>query len=123
MGTPGAAKEAPPISTLRNTSNKGSYASAVKTKPADWHLEFSMDDHILPLDLTVYGAIHQHEVRKKATGSASQSQLPSNLLWQGVYTVKFKKVPGPAPSSEGAYILVIGYQISDVTQCQVGVKA
>jgi hypothetical protein len=52
-----------------------------------------MDDQKLPLDLTVYGAIHQQEARKK-------SGLPPSLIWQGIYTVKFKKVPGPAPSPE-----------------------
>lgn len=53
-----------------------------------------MDDQPLPLDLTIYGAIHQHEMRKK-TGA-----LPPSLIWQGIYTVKFKKVTGPAPSTE-----------------------
>lgn len=63
-----------------------------------------MDDHILPLDLTIYGAIHQHELRKKAAGVPSS--LPPSLLWQGIYTVKFKKVPGPAPTSspDGTFI-------------------
>ncbi|EKM50678.1 uncharacterized protein PHACADRAFT_264072 [Phanerochaete carnosa HHB-10118-sp] len=72
---------------------KTSYAAALKAKPNDWHLEFSMDDQKLPLDLTVYGAIHQQEARKK-TG------LPPSMIWQGIYTVKFKKVSGPAPSPE-----------------------
>ncbi|KAF9071607.1 hypothetical protein BDP27DRAFT_1382427 [Rhodocollybia butyracea] len=67
-------------------SSRPSYASALKTKPIDWHLEFAMDDHVLPLDLTIYGAIHQHEMRKQ-TGP-------------GVYTIKFKKVPGPAPATD-----------------------
>lgn len=67
------------------------------TKQTDWHLEFSMDDHPLPLDLTIYGAIHQHELRKKKAGSGSA--LPPHLLWQGVYTIKFKKVSGPAGGS------------------------
>ncbi|KAG7439758.1 uncharacterized protein BT62DRAFT_998118 [Guyanagaster necrorhizus] len=74
--------------------SKVSYAAALKTKPQDWHLEFSMDDHILPLDLTIYGAMHQHEMRKNA------GPIPSSLIWQGVYTVKFKKVQGPLPSSD-----------------------
>lgn len=61
-----------------------------------------MDEHTLPLDLTIYGAIHQHELRKKAAGNPSS--LPPSLLWQGIYTVKFKKVPGPAPSAaEGPF--------------------
>ena len=94
VGTPSAtskeqilARTAPP--------SKASYAAALKAKPTDWHLEFSMDDHTLPLDLTIYGAIHQHEIRKK-TGAATSL----NMIWQGVYTVKFKKVPGPTLSPE-----------------------
>ncbi|KAL0953368.1 hypothetical protein HGRIS_004605 [Hohenbuehelia grisea] len=77
-------------------SGRASYAAALKAKPTDWHLQFSMDDQTLPLDLTIYGAIHQHEMRKK-TGA-----LPPSLIWQGVYTVKFKKVLGPlsSPSAE-----------------------
>lgn len=86
-----------PARPTRNT--RTSYAAALKAKPTDWHLEFSMDDHILPLDLTIYGAIHQHEMRKK-TGS-----LPPSMIWQGVYTVKFKKILGPQPSQEGMLLL------------------
>ena len=78
---------------------KASYAAALKAKPSDWHLEFSMDDHSLPLDLTIYGAIHQHEARKK-TGQA----LPPSMIWQGIYTVKFKKVSGPAPSTDSKFL-------------------
>ncbi|KAI0060670.1 hypothetical protein BV25DRAFT_1954506 [Artomyces pyxidatus] len=95
VGTPGATS-ASRVATPRDASGKNSYAAALKTKPSDWHLEFSMDDHPLPLDLTIYGAIHQHELRKKAAGETAS--LPPHLLWQGVYTVKFKKVPGPAPA-------------------------
>ncbi|KAI3602651.1 ubiquitin-protein ligase [Moniliophthora roreri] len=76
------------------SSSRPSYAAALKQKPSDWHLEFAMDDHILPLDLTIYGAIHQHEMRKKS------GPLQPSMLWQGVYTIKFKKVPGPIASTE-----------------------
>lgn len=91
VATPSAPREAePPL------PRKASYAAALKAKPTDWHLEFSMDDVVLPLDLTIYGAIHQHELRKKAGGTS----VPASLIWQGVYTVQFKKVLGPAPSLE-----------------------
>ena len=81
--------------TGRNSlSGRTSYAAALKTKPTDWHLGFSMDDHHLPLDLTIYGAIHQHELRKK--GGA----VPQSVIWQGLYTVTFKKLPGPVPTAE-----------------------
>lgn len=82
----------------RSSSSKISYASALKAKPQDWHLEFSMDDHILPLDLTIYGAMHQHEMRKNA------GPVSSAVIWQGIYTVKFKKVPGPLPSVDGRMV-------------------
>ncbi|KAI6008984.1 ubiquitin-protein ligase [Pisolithus marmoratus] len=84
IATPNSARD---VSTTGRSGplSKSSYAAALKAKPIDWHLEFSMDDHILPLDLTIYGAIHQHEMRKK-TGSQ-----PS---------MKFRKVNGPPTGSE-----------------------
>lgn len=95
VATPNSSKDVPPMANPRHSlSTRASYAAALKAKPADWHLEFSMDDHILPLDLTIYGAIHQHEMRKKS------GALPPSLIWQGVYTIKFRKVSGPLPSSE-----------------------
>lgn len=92
VATPSMSARDGPSSSPRNAlSTRASYAAALKTKPTDWHLEFSMDEHTLPLDLTIYGAIHQHEMRKK-TGA-----LPPSMIWQGVYTIKFKKVAGPLP--------------------------
>ena len=96
VATPNVSAKEGLLAMARNSlSSRGSYAAALKAKPTDWHLEFSMDDHVLPLDLTIYGAIHQHEMRKQ-TGAT-----PPNMIWQGVYTIKFKKVAGPAPSPEG----------------------
>ncbi|KAF8967730.1 hypothetical protein BDZ97DRAFT_1903295 [Flammula alnicola] len=93
--TPNASAKDGLLAMARNSlSSRGSYAAALKAKPTDWHIEFSMDDHILPLDLTIYGAIHQHEMRKKSGAT------PLNMIWQGVYTIKFKKVSGPAPGPE-----------------------
>ena len=92
IATPSTAPLTSPSRPLN--ANKTSYAAALKTKPSDWHLEFSMDDHLLPLDLTIYGAIHQHEMRKKL------GPVPSSSMWQGIYTVKFKKINGPPQSQE-----------------------
>ena len=72
-----------------------------------------MDEHILPLDLTIYGAIHQHEMRKKA------GPTPLNMIWQGIYTVKFKKVPGPAPGPEGMFNLFSERLLSLISCVQV----
>jgi E3 ubiquitin-protein ligase TRIP12 len=95
VATPNPSKDTPPAPSRQTLTRRSSYAAALKTKPSDWHLEFSMDDHVLPLDLTVYGAIHQREMRNK-TGA-----VPPNMIWQGVYTIKFKKITGPSPSAEG----------------------
>ncbi|KAI0675862.1 hypothetical protein C8Q78DRAFT_964482 [Trametes maxima] len=96
--TPGSTRGLPSsASTPRTSTPKTSYAAALKAKPSDWHLEFSMDDHKLPLDLTVYGAIHQHEMRKH---KASGSPFVPSMIWQGIYSIKFKKVSGPPPSSD-----------------------
>lgn len=95
VSTPAPAKARTSAPTSRSSNVGASYAAALKSKPSDWHLEFFMDDHKLPLDLTIYGAIHQHELRKK-----SGPALAPSMIWQGVYTIKFKKVSGPAPASE-----------------------
>ena len=97
VATPNPTKPYSGAPTPRGTLGpKTSYAGALKSKPSDWHLEFSMDDHKLPLDLTIYGAIHQHEARKK-----SGTAIAPSMIWQNVYTIKFRKVPGPAPLPEG----------------------
>ncbi|KZT25275.1 hypothetical protein NEOLEDRAFT_377486 [Neolentinus lepideus HHB14362 ss-1] len=96
IATPNPAKESSSGSTSKNVPPATrSYAAALKAKPTDWHLEFAMDEHPLPLDMTIYGAIHQHEGRKK-----SGPAVPPSMVWQGIYTVKFKKVPGPTASPE-----------------------
>lgn len=96
VATPNPPKDAASTLSALTTASKLSYASAVRARPVDWHLEFTMDDHALPLDMTIYGAVHQHELRK-----SNGSPMPLNLVWQGVYTVQYKKVPGPAPTPEG----------------------
>ncbi|CUA70648.1 E3 ubiquitin-protein ligase TRIP12 [Rhizoctonia solani] len=91
-----------------SSSSKFSYAAALKAKPTDWHLEFSMDGHVLPLDTTIYGAVHNHEARRAAaSGSTSGSNVASlsaPSLWQGVYTVKYRKLPGPPPAQPTARV-------------------
>lgn len=90
-GTRVATPAAEASSSASTAAHKASYAAALKSKPTDWHLEFYMDDKPLPLDMTIYGAIHQHEARKTPSGT-----VPSSMFWTTVYTVKYKKVPGPA---------------------------
>lgn len=51
-----------------------------------------MNGNVMPLDTTVYGAVHRHE---------SLSGIENGIMrgvWSGIYTITFKKVPGPAPA-------------------------
>ena len=64
-----------------------------------------MDDQVLPLDLTIYGAVHQQEMRKKEKSGVPM--VPA-MFWQGVYTVKFKKVPGSADSKLAILVRFFG---------------
>ncbi|QRV73957.1 HECT-domain (ubiquitin-transferase) [Ceratobasidium sp. AG-Ba] len=107
---PVQALERQPAGTPSSSGSKFSYATALKSKPTDWHLEFSMDDRVLPLDMTIYGAVHHHESRRAAASgstsgpSAGIAALGAPSLWQGVYTVKYKKVPGPPPAQSGSRV-------------------
>ena len=114
VATPNPAKGSP-SAARGSAASKGSYAAALKAKPSDWHLEFYVDDQKLPLELTIYGAIHQHEARKKKAGNVT----PPSMIWQNVYTVKFKKVPGPAKSPEREFIsFFLSSEIISFTRCQ-----
>lgn len=65
-----------------------SYAAALKKDEADWHLEFTMGEQNIPLDTTVYGAVHRYE-------AAHGSLATAKTMWTNIYTVKFRKVAGP----------------------------
>ena len=47
---------------------------------------------MLPLDLTIYGAIHQHKAQKNSSTTTS-----SSVIWQEVYLAKFGKIMVPVP--------------------------
>lgn len=76
---------------MATPTRTGSYAGAVKTAPADWHLEFTLNGTTLSLEDTLYGAVHKYA--NKAVGASMSSY--SNMV-----TIMFKKVDGPAPTSE-----------------------
>lgn len=95
--TPASARAAASPDALSNA--RSSYASALKAKPTDWHLEFSIEGHPISLETTIYGAIHQHEARR-----STKPSMYLSAIWSSVYTIKFKKVPGPSPLPESEYL-------------------
>lgn len=85
--------EAGPSRPAVGGARGSSYATALKTSPTDWHLEFSMDGKVMPLETTVYGAVHQHESTSGILNGVQRG------IWSGVYPIRFRKVPGPAPTN------------------------
>lgn len=71
----------------------GSYASAVKTSPSDWHFEFKVGDEVLQGHETIFGALHR-ALRANADGTGG---INRSNLWMIQPTIHYHKVDGPPP--------------------------
>jgi E3 ubiquitin-protein ligase TRIP12 len=86
-----ALNPAGPSSAAPKMSYAGVAASAIE-KATDFHLEFRLNDEVLPMDMTVYGACHQYESRRSTDG-----QPNPHAVWNGNYTITYRKIPGKRP--------------------------
>ncbi|XP_014560329.1 hypothetical protein COCVIDRAFT_34554 [Bipolaris victoriae FI3] len=80
--------------TLGGAASALSYAAAVQSTPQDWHIEFSVNDQPLSNETTIYRAVH-----------FTRSQPldgPLRSVWNGIHTIKFKRVQGPPPSESSS---------------------
>lgn len=82
-----------PSSSRAASGQRASYAAALQRKPEDWHVEFSMGERALPLDSTIYSAVHRFETESTREGTGT---IAKNV-WNNVYTIKFRKTPGATP--------------------------
>lgn len=89
VGTPTPGHSASTPAATPDAKPRTSYAAAVKAEPTDWHLAFSINGHRVSLDTTIYGGVHNF-------GGTSDTR---RNMWSAIYTVTFKKVPGPAPTA------------------------
>lgn len=76
-----------------SSSKQISYAQAI-SMPQDWHIEFSIGDHVISNDTTIYRAVQMS--RTDADGEPNFRNV-----WSSVHPIKFRRVPGPA-QAEGA---------------------
>lgn len=67
-----------------------SYAAAIQAVPQDWHIEFSLDDRVIPNETTIYRAVHN--------SSTPADDHLSRSVWSMVHTIKYRRVPGPPPA-------------------------
>ncbi|WKT46509.1 hypothetical protein QSH57_011383 [Fusarium oxysporum f. sp. vasinfectum] len=73
-----------------SSSRPMSYASALQAVPQDWHIEFSLDNKLIPNETTIYRAVH--------TSASNSDEHLSRSIWSTVHPIKFKRVPGPPPA-------------------------
>ncbi|KAL4971990.1 hypothetical protein BDW66DRAFT_145099 [Aspergillus desertorum] len=66
-----------------------SYAAAMASPPADWHIQFSIDGQPVSSDTTIYRAVHHNRRHLDPSG---------RNVWSAVHTVSFRRVPGPPPA-------------------------
>jgi E3 ubiquitin-protein ligase TRIP12 len=95
-----------PIAALATSSasKKQSYADAANAaieKATDFHLEFRLNDEVLPTDMTVYGACHQYEARRSSDG-----QPNPHAVWNGNYTITYRKIPGRRSAQGKSRVIV-----------------
>ena len=74
--------------TPSSASRALSYSGALLATPQDWHIEFSLDDKIVPNETTIYRAVH---------ASATSDEPVQRSIWSATHSVKFRRVQGPPP--------------------------
>ncbi|ETS78224.1 hypothetical protein PFICI_10286 [Pestalotiopsis fici W106-1] len=79
-----------PSHPAQTPSRPFSYAAAVQSVPSDWHIEFSLDDKVIPNETTIYRAVH--------SASTNADENASRSIWSAVHSIKFRRVPGPPPT-------------------------
>ncbi|RAR05428.1 thyroid hormone receptor interactor 12 [Stemphylium lycopersici] len=80
--------------TLGGAASALSYAAAVQSTPQDWHIEFSVNNQPLSNETTIYRAVHFNR--------SQPSDGPQRSVWNGIHTIKFKRVQGPPPSESSS---------------------
>ncbi|KAL1836666.1 hypothetical protein VTJ49DRAFT_4806 [Mycothermus thermophilus] len=92
-----SASAAPPqgTPTPSASSRPMSYAAAIQSVPQDWHIEFSIDGKVVPLETTIYRAVY-------SSCKGHDDQYGRNI-WSTVHPIKFRRVPGPPPAESAAF--------------------
>jgi E3 ubiquitin-protein ligase TRIP12 len=88
-----------------SASRPMSYAAAIQAVPQDWHIEFSLDDKILPNETTIYRAVHNP--------AGPIDEHTSRSVWSAIHPIKFKRVAGPPPPEPSS--LTQAAEVSELT--------
>ncbi|KAI0169347.1 hypothetical protein GGR52DRAFT_554760 [Hypoxylon sp. FL1284] len=78
-----------PTQPSATSSRPLSYAAAIQAVPQDWHIEFSLDDRVIPNETTIYRAVHN--------SSSTVDDHLNRSVWSAVHAIKYRRVQGPPP--------------------------
>ncbi|OTB14508.1 hypothetical protein K445DRAFT_131935 [Daldinia sp. EC12] len=87
---PPASQQSTPTPSAPSASRPLSYAAAIQAIPQDWHIEFSLNDRVIPNETTIYRAVHNN--------SSLPDDHVSRSVWSTMHVIKFRRVPGPPPA-------------------------
>ncbi|KAI1416613.1 HECT-domain-containing protein [Hypoxylon sp. FL1857] len=87
---PSASQQNTPTPTASSSRPGLSYAAAIQAVPQDWHIEFSLNDRVIPNETTIYRAVHN--------SSTPTDDHLSRSVWSTMHVIKFRRVPGPPPA-------------------------
>ncbi|KAI8965067.1 hypothetical protein F5Y11DRAFT_313788 [Daldinia sp. FL1419] len=87
---PPVSQQSTPTPSAPSTSRSLSYAAAIQTIPQDWHIEFSLNERVIPNETTIYRAVHNNP--------APPDDQVSRSVWSTMHVIKFRRVPGPPPA-------------------------
>ncbi|KAL7815479.1 hypothetical protein V8C44DRAFT_324685 [Trichoderma aethiopicum] len=77
-----------------SSSRQPSYSSILQSVPQDWHIEFTLDDKVIPNETTIYRAVHM------STSSANDHS--NKNIWSSTHPIKFRRVAGQPPAETKA---------------------
>lgn len=80
--------ETPFFFRQRNSNNREE-----NRRRSDWHIEFLIDDEVIPYDSTIYGALFKNS-------QAKNPNFDSSRFWFETHEIKFRKVEGVAPVAD-----------------------
>ncbi|KAJ3472989.1 hypothetical protein NLG97_g10588 [Lecanicillium saksenae] len=94
---PAEQKQTPATSTPpAGASRPMSYASALQAVPQDWHIEFSLDDKVIPNETTIYRAVFM-------SATKAEDQHINRSIWSATHPIKFRRVSGPPPTESTSF--------------------
>lgn len=107
-----ALQSTPPTPSASDTPRPTSYEATMQSASQDWHMEFTLDEKIVPMDSTVYRAVLN-------SVNGRDEQL-GRSIWSAVHTVHYRRVSGPKPPEPSGFGVLDSANIDSGNNCLHG---